>query len=352
MPAGTVSHPTSAGRGTGLPGFLPPAETPPGTSKRGTTTTSQHPGAPVHQPGCGTAPAPYGQGPYGQAPRGAAPCGQAPAFPAHGGRPMPPVPAGAHFPHSGPIGRVRSTGVAILLCIVTLGIYSLAWTYSVHEELRRHTGQGLGGGLGLVTAISPGIASPFIVSSEVGALHTRMGRAKPVGGVTGLWVFPGAAIVIGPIVWFVKTDGALNACRRSLGAVRAAPCPPGRAAAPLRRCGRRSSTPVVTHQVSTSCCLRRQGTTPGRHGRASGVTSSGGTVCGVRVTCRPPGASTSPRRGGGCHPRRPPSPGGHRERSTPLFRPRRHPAAAPGGHRGRATSSPLGSRAPRQVTDR
>ena len=182
-------------------------------------TTSQYPGAGAQQPAFGHAPAPYGQAPYAQAPYAQAPYGQAPAFPGYTGQPMPPVPAGAQFPQSGPIGKVRSTGVAMLLCIVTFGIYGLVWFYSVHEEMKRHTGNGLGGGLGLVIAIFLGFVSPFLVSSEVGQLYERMGRAKPVSGATGLWYLPGAFIVVGPIVWFVKTNGALNAYWRSLGAV-------------------------------------------------------------------------------------------------------------------------------------
>jgi hypothetical protein len=173
-------------------------------------TTSQYPGASAQQPGYGAAPygqAPYGQGAYGQ-----------PAFAGYGGQPMPPVPAGAQYPPSGPIGRVRGTGVSILLCVVTLGIYALVWYYAVHEEMKRHTGNGLGGGLALVIAIFLGFVSPFLTSSEVGNLYERMGWAKPVSGTTGLWYLPGAFIIVGPIVWFVKTNGALNAYWRSLGA--------------------------------------------------------------------------------------------------------------------------------------
>ncbi|MGY1695984.1 DUF4234 domain-containing protein [Geodermatophilus sp. SYSU D00814] len=172
-------------------------------------TTSPYQDASAQQPGA----APYAS--YGQTPYGQAPYGQAPGW---AGQPMPPVPAGAHFPPSGPIGRVRGTGVAILLTIVTLGIYSLVWYYSVHEEMKRHTGNGLGGGLALVIALFLGFVSPFVTSSEVGALYERAGRAKPVSGATGLWYLPGVFILVGPIVWFVKTNGALNAYWRSLGA--------------------------------------------------------------------------------------------------------------------------------------
>ncbi|MGI8433987.1 MAG: DUF4234 domain-containing protein [Nocardioidaceae bacterium] len=41
----------------------------------------------------------------------------------------------------GPVGQIRSTGVCILLSIVTIGIYSAYWYYKVHEEMKRHSGQ-------------------------------------------------------------------------------------------------------------------------------------------------------------------------------------------------------------------
>ena len=135
------------------------------------------------------------------------------------GQPMPGVPAHAQYAQgTGPLGQVRGTGVAMLLCIVTLGIYSLVYYYKTHEEMKQHSGDGVGGVLGLVLALFIGIASPFILSSEVGRLYERTGRAKPVSGVTGLWAILGWLILIGPIVWFVKTNGALNAYWRSLGA--------------------------------------------------------------------------------------------------------------------------------------
>jgi hypothetical protein len=65
-----------------------------------------------------------------------------------------------------------------------------------------------------------GIVSPFLVSAEVGQLYQRRGLQRPVSGATGLWCLLGIFIfiLIGPIIWFVKTNNALNAYRRSLGA--------------------------------------------------------------------------------------------------------------------------------------
>jgi len=137
----------------------------------------------------------------------------------YAGQPMPGTPAQLqHAQPSGPIGKVRGTGVAILLCIVTLGIYSLYYYFVTHEEMKKHTGEGIGGLAGLLLAMFVGIVSPYLLSHEVGGLYERRGQAKPVSGLTGLWVFPGLFLLIGPIIWFVKTNGALNAYWRSVGA--------------------------------------------------------------------------------------------------------------------------------------
>jgi hypothetical protein len=149
-----------------------------------------------------------------------------PAYPTAQGYPPPPpgygaapvMPSGYAAP-SGQVGHVRGTGLCILLCFVTLGIYSLYWFYVTHEEMKRHSGQGLGGPLALVIAFFIGIVMPYLTSNEVGELYTRRGQHPPVSGLTGLWYFPGVFLVIGPIVWFVKTNKALNAYWRSLGAV-------------------------------------------------------------------------------------------------------------------------------------
>jgi uncharacterized protein DUF4234 len=166
--------------------------------------TENDPTAPVPDPA--TAPPPY----------------STPA-PTDGGVPAPPVPAAPlaplYGPGDGPIGTVRSTGTCVLLTIVTLGFYTWYWYYKTHDEMKQHTGNGLGGGVALLLAIFISIVMPFLSSNEVGGLYERKGQPKPVSAATGLWfLLLGWFFFVGAIVWFVKTNGALNEYWKSQGA--------------------------------------------------------------------------------------------------------------------------------------
>ena len=159
------------------------------------------------------------------------------------GGPMSGLPASARFPDRwGQVGRVRGTAVAVLLFAVTLGVYGLFYTYFTHHELRRHSGDGIGGGLAVVISLLAGIASPFLLSGEVGTLYERAARPRPVSAGTGAWAMsvylviflpalwwyagiPGWVLIpvallllAGPVVWFVKTNRALNAYWRTFAA--------------------------------------------------------------------------------------------------------------------------------------
>lgn len=130
--------------------------------------------------------------------------------------------AGAVTPYAGqvpvahgPIGKVRSTGLSMVLYVVTFGIYGLVWWYRTHDEMRRHSGEGIGGGLALVLGLFVGFVMAFLTPGEVGKLYERRGQHAPVSALTGLWILLPLA---GAIVWFVKTNGAVNAYWRSLGA--------------------------------------------------------------------------------------------------------------------------------------
>jgi hypothetical protein len=130
-----------------------------------------------------------------------------------------PAPAGPAGLATAPVGKVRDTGTCFLLMIVTLGIYGWVWYFKTHDEMKRHTGTGIGGGIALLVGIFVGIVMPFLSSNEVGHLYERRGHKAPVSALTGLWaLLLGWFFFVGIIVWFVKTNGALNAYWRSLGA--------------------------------------------------------------------------------------------------------------------------------------
>jgi hypothetical protein len=121
--------------------------------------------------------------------------------------------------NTGPLGQPRGVGFGILLFIVTLGFYSWYWAYKTHEEIKQHSGEGVGGVVGLVIWILISAVSAFVIPSEIGKMYRKDGQQPPVSGWTGLWLFPGAILIIPAIVWFVKVQGALNEYWESKGAV-------------------------------------------------------------------------------------------------------------------------------------
>jgi hypothetical protein len=122
---------------------------------------------------------------------------------------------------TGPPGRPRGIGFGILLFIVTLGFYGWYWAFKTQEEMKQHTGDGLGGVIGLVIWILIAAVSAFVIPSEVGNMYRKDGREPPVNGWTGLWLFPFGFLIVTAIVWFVKTQGALNRYWESKGATAA-----------------------------------------------------------------------------------------------------------------------------------
>ena len=108
------------------------------------------------------------------------------------------------------VGEPRSIGLCIVLFIVTLGFYGWYWSYKTHEEIKQHTGDGLGGVLGLVVWILAGFISAFVIPAEVGKMEAKEGQAPSVNGWTGLWLLPFGIFIIPAVVWFVKIQGALN----------------------------------------------------------------------------------------------------------------------------------------------
>ena len=135
--------------------------------------------------------------------------------------PYPPYPARLLTPspgRPGPVGQVRGTALQVVLFVVTFGIWGLVYLFQTHEEMKRHSGDGIGGVIALVVGLFATMASPYLLSHEVGGLYERRGQRKPVSALTGLWVFPGILLLVGPLIWFVLTNTALNRYWRSEGA--------------------------------------------------------------------------------------------------------------------------------------
>jgi hypothetical protein len=119
----------------------------------------------------------------------------------------------------GPVGNTRSIGLSILWAILTLGIYTLVWTYRTQDEVKRHSGNGVGGVVGLVIYILISPVTWFVVPSEVRYMYEDLdGGRSPVRGVTGLWML---LPIVGAFVWFFKVQGALNRYWESKGAASA-----------------------------------------------------------------------------------------------------------------------------------
>jgi hypothetical protein len=132
--------------------------------------------------------------------------------------PPPPeiVPAGT----PGPVGRPRSTGLTILVTVVTCGLWSIIWSYWNGEELKNYRRNGIGGvGYLLITFfISP--VTMFLMASEVEQMYREAGEEPPITTLWGLWfLLP----IIGNIVWYVTIQSALNGFWQARGATE----PPG-----------------------------------------------------------------------------------------------------------------------------
>lgn len=93
------------------------------------------------------------------------------------------------------------------LSIITLGIYALVWQYKTFKEMKDHTGNGIGGGVGLLLAIVLSIVNVFLMPSEVRAMYEQDGSTSPVKGTTGLWIL---LPLVGGFIWLYKVQTALT----------------------------------------------------------------------------------------------------------------------------------------------
>ncbi len=124
------------------------------------------------------------------------------------------------------LGTPRSKALVILLTIVTLGIWTIVWSYQNGNELKRYSGQGIGGGgyLGIMLANLlvgpiPAIVVMFLLASEVEQLYRREGLEPRITTIWGLWfLLP----LIGNIIWYVRIQNALNHFWQTHGATQPA----------------------------------------------------------------------------------------------------------------------------------
>jgi len=108
---------------------------------------------------------------------------------------------------TGPLGKQRNGVAAVLLSIITLGIYWHVYIFKTHRELKRHTGTGLSAGLALGLSIFLGILSPLLLANEVGSVRRAAGMPERVDGSTGFWTW---LPLIGVFIFAVKVQSALN----------------------------------------------------------------------------------------------------------------------------------------------
>lgn len=130
----------------------------------------------------------------------------------------PGVPGAAMHPMGalGPVGSPRSTGLTIVLTIVTLGLWAWVWSYQNGRELKEHARTGLGGAAYLVITIFLSPLTMFLMASEVEQLYRREGKEPPITTIWGLWfLLP----LIGNVIWYVRIQRSLNDYWTSHGAV-------------------------------------------------------------------------------------------------------------------------------------
>jgi len=107
-------------------------------------------------------------------------------------------------PPTGPIGPQRDITTQVLLSIATLGLYGVHWAYQSHEDIRRRTDDGIGGGLGVVVYLFAQFVTWFLLPIEIQRMYEREGRESPVRASTAVW------ILLFGVPWYVKCQRALN----------------------------------------------------------------------------------------------------------------------------------------------
>ncbi|MGI9623240.1 MAG: DUF4234 domain-containing protein [Acidimicrobiales bacterium] len=117
----------------------------------------------------------------------------------------------------GPIGKPRSTGLTILVSIVTFGIWTLVWSYWNGEELKGYRNDGLGGIVFLIFTFFFFPITMFVMANEVEQMYKEEGEDPLITTLWGLWfLLP----VIGQIIWYVRIQRAINEFWQARGGTR------------------------------------------------------------------------------------------------------------------------------------
>lgn len=103
----------------------------------------------------------------------------------------------------------------ILVSIVTIGIWTLVWSYQNGEELKVHNRTGLGGVAYLFITLLISPVTMFLLPGEIEQMYRTAGKRSPVSAITGMWFLLPFA---GQFVWYIKVQRALNEHWQTLGA--------------------------------------------------------------------------------------------------------------------------------------
>jgi hypothetical protein len=112
-----------------------------------------------------------------------------------------------------PIGQQRGTGFAIVMSIVTIGIYAIYWIYKSYKEVNAYRGQGVHPVAGVLLCLI--WVGYFLLPAYIGRMYQEDGKPNPVSGQTGLWILVPYA---GTFIWLWKCQEALNTFWASKGA--------------------------------------------------------------------------------------------------------------------------------------
>jgi len=118
--------------------------------------------------------------------------------------PPPTAPVGYGVENQGPLGKRENIALQVLWSVLTFGLYGIYWAYKSHEEIKVHTGEGVGGVVGAVIYFFVGIVTLFLLPIEIQRMYQRDGRPSPVSAVTAFW------ILLFAVPWYVKCQDALN----------------------------------------------------------------------------------------------------------------------------------------------